>query len=1158
MPYVEFDGPLDDDKKAASSFVPFDGKLDASAKPVRERTWGEALTDTASQLGEGVNNIAGAIPNLIAPESGAAKFFNDGAKSWRDAQSDPIKQRTAAADAKISAAGEEGVIAQVVEAAKQYSSAPALAARFVTTNLPSMIPGIGAAKIAQAAALARGATAVKAAAVATTAAGATNAALNAGGARGEAFEDIKATLVKQGMSPLEAEQKAIADSRLPAAVGGVTGFISGKTGLEGAIAGTASRGAGGMLRRGAASAVTEMAGEQLEEVAPKLATNYQAGQYDGRAITKDVGRTMVETAIGSGPGAAVGAWAAARNPQSAADPAPPPPAIPIPAPAARIEPSLSDIGNAETVDDAIRAAADLISTPAAPRADLPTSADIDALEDAYVNGTDAPGLPDLPGMGRDDGPAADLAAGPGEASADDRIAGAGRQADPALPGPDDGIAVPAADNAADGRPALSDSGIPTSAAPDMGIPASAATSSSTTTQEGNADVSESPQVPKEGRAAQGAQAAQQAAPGAAVEASGAAPAAQGNAAAPVKRKLYHGTRAEFDSFDADRSGGMVSFAENRSDARRYAMGAGGARQSITSENSLIFNDDGYAYRIEGDSAVPVGTWEDGDDLSAQSVAPLKGGAKPASLTVDQARKRVDDGFASVVPVSSRIIEADVDGANLIDTTTDEGVAFIAGLTPTNRVMQGLVEAAKMDIKTGGRAQFNYNFWASTKAAGSLGQQLKEGIVKALKDAGYDGIRFSDDGHTTVGLFDTGLAKTAGAGKAAKPARDPNSKLEQRRALNDKQDEVVRQAAIANEKRKLTGGQAARERVGRENPLLAFLGEHGVNLDERSDTGGEKRKNAMLPGFGPIYRRSGKRLDELAALAVEAGFLTSQDVEDETDNGGTRKLADMIQRAVHNKEVIGRAASEPAVADVDQRLIEDAERMGIDTAGKTADQLYDEVVALDAAQFSDAEANLAGAIFDDIPLDGGADSSNLTDEDLDAIFGIQSSPTQGAARQTESDTAEPARGSDPGAEETRSRGEGEDLLSSYSAADVVAREEATTARDKGEATERARADAARKKDAERRDIDARMDASAENFQLGQSADDPLSGQEGLAFSVAGDTAIPPAFYSRVDVQVDVWDKAASSFKSTTMPADQALDSVREDITTYRRMIACMKS
>jgi len=284
--------------------------MDAPNEP-RDRTMGEALSDTGVQLAEGVNNILGAVPNLVSPEGSVAGFFNQNSKFWQDKQSDPIKARIAKADATIEAADQDGVMSQIAEAAGQYFSDPALAARFIVTNLPSMIPGIAAAKVTQLAALAKGASAAKAGAAATTAAGATGAVLNAGGARGDAFNDIKDTLIKQGMSPEQAEEAALKDSRVSAAVGRIAGFVSGKTGLEKILFGQGT--SKNVLKAGAAGAAAELGGEQLEEVAPKITTNLLAGEYDNRSPGKDVGRTIVETGIASSPGATFAGGVSAAN-----------------------------------------------------------------------------------------------------------------------------------------------------------------------------------------------------------------------------------------------------------------------------------------------------------------------------------------------------------------------------------------------------------------------------------------------------------------------------------------------------------------------------------------------------------------------------------------------------------------------------------------------------------------------------------------------------------------------------------------------------------------------------------------------------------------------------------------------------------------------------
>lgn len=380
--------------------------------------------------------------------------------------------------------------------------------------------------------------------------------------------------------------------------------------------------------------------------------------------------------------------------------------------------------------------------------------------------------------------------------------------------------------------------------------------------------------------------------------------------------------------------------------------------------------------------------------------------------------------------------------------------------------------------------------------------------------------------------------SAGVDTSSAPASNPGitpalqnnagagTRLEAGRQKHERQDELVRQAAAALEKRKTTGGQRARDRLKTENPFLGFLASHGVQMDDRSDTGGQggRAGGVMVPGYGPLYRRSGKRLDELAALAQEAGFLTQQDIDDATDTGGTRKLADMIQRAVHGKEVIQPAGLLDAVAPTaDQRLLGEAQRLGIETEGKTADQLYEAVVEahyqeeqrrqrngatnvdeqddIDRAadQFTDREAQLvADAMRDaDIPLDGGTPSDNLTDEEIDAIFGIQSSGNAAGARadrgETEGAPAEAAREGDARAGQP---GDVEPLLSGYTGAEILERERQADERAKAEKAEADRLERQRKADQLAREKQGRIAGTVDDFQLGQTAEEALAGQRSI--------------------------------------------------------------
>lgn len=461
---------------------------------------------------------------------------------------------------------------------------------------------------------------------------------------------------------------------------------------------------------------------------------------------------------------------------------------------------------------------------------------------------------------------------------------------------------------------------------------------------------------------------------------------------------------------------------------------------------------------------------------------------------------------------------------------------------------------------------------------------------------------------TVREFPSAGVDAASAGTAQPIARPGQELLDANAQRQQKQDDAVRAAAESLAKRKATGGQRARERLKQENPFLGFLASHGVQIDERSDTGGEKGRKGgvMVPGYGPLYRKGGKRLDELAQLAQEAGFLSQQDIDEATDTGGTRKLAELIQRAVQGKEVIRPAGMlEAAAPSADQALLAEAQRLGIDAEGKSADQLYDDVAAAHAGEESRREATGASSIDEqdaidryadgfsaeearmaadllrdaDIPLDGGTPSDNLTDEDIDAIFGLQPEGARADGGQAQESAAGAAR---EGAEGAGQPGEGEPLLSSYTQADVLERERADADRAQARQTERDKLETQRKKEQDDKEIRARLDASAENFQLGQDAMDSLSGQGGLfdappsaaaapaptardtkkapptqqAEDVDDGSDIPLAFYAQVTVQHRVYSDDGSNSTMMDVPADVALESVREDIQSIEAMLKCM--
>lgn len=268
---------------------------------------GTAFKDAGMQVVKGAMNIAGAIPNLVSPEGESAKFFNEAAKFYDDQQSDYTRNLMTAAKQRIDQAAQTGEWDGFTTALAEYASEPALFQKFVLENAASFIPGLGAAKgvqmLGKGMALARGAAPAAAAAtgIAAGVAGGrvANSALNAGGARQDAFSDIKASLMQQGMGEAEATRLAVEGSRIPAAVGGVAGAISGGTGLERGILGGMTRGG---VRGFVGGTAKELGGELVEELSPKVATNLQVGDIDpSRKWSHQLGETAAQTIIASAP-----------------------------------------------------------------------------------------------------------------------------------------------------------------------------------------------------------------------------------------------------------------------------------------------------------------------------------------------------------------------------------------------------------------------------------------------------------------------------------------------------------------------------------------------------------------------------------------------------------------------------------------------------------------------------------------------------------------------------------------------------------------------------------------------------------------------------------------------------------------------------------------
>lgn len=460
-----------------------------------------------------------------------------------------------------------------------------------------------------------------------------------------------------------------------------------------------------------------------------------------------------------------------------------------------------------------------------------------------------------------------------------------------------------------------------------------------------------------------------------------------------------------------------------------------------------------------------------------------------------------------------------------------------------------------------------------------------------------------------------VADGAPAAEQPAPVAAPNH-LEAAQQKFNRQDDLVRKAQLSLEQRKLTGGARARERLQADNPFLAFLANHGVSMEDRADTGAEKGRagNPLVPGYGPVFRRTGLRLDELALAAEQAGFLTQADIDHANDTGGTRKLAEMVQRAVQGREVIRPVAEvDHGVPGAHDQLLAEAQRLGIDARDMSPDQVYDAVVsqhdaleqhrgitgaatvheqdqiAHHADQFDARDLAAIAELDADIRLEGGKSFDNLTDEQIDEIFGIKSAaePAQAGGRQDQSRAAASAPQGDGRTAEP------DPVLDRYSPAQVAARQAEATRSATSRAQEQARLETAARAKTDAADVKARQDASAEHFTLGQDAHDALAGQRDIfqnnhpegeagmparagavesppspeSVSQKHDTVlpsgkdsvddIPHAFQKKVKVPVEVWIEDEGKFETVDMPAHKALKSAREDIDSLTSLLNCLK-
>lgn len=275
----------------------------------RDRTAGEILSDTgvgllqgAVTLGEsayGIGNLATA--GLLERGLGLSENFDRTQQILEGAKSTQLKYDKLVADQRFE---NEGIIAGVSE----YLTNPALLGDLAATQVASVIPTAAVATRfaanAGAGALARGATREAAAKTAGQKAGA--AAVAVGGAQmgGNAYVQAYNQAIEEGLTPEEANERALASGYATGVVGAAISKLPGigAAGIEGRVAAEAAgvRGAVGTFGRTLVSATgRETAEETLQSGTEQFIQNV-ASVDPNRDLMDGVAKNAAMGAVGGG------------------------------------------------------------------------------------------------------------------------------------------------------------------------------------------------------------------------------------------------------------------------------------------------------------------------------------------------------------------------------------------------------------------------------------------------------------------------------------------------------------------------------------------------------------------------------------------------------------------------------------------------------------------------------------------------------------------------------------------------------------------------------------------------------------------------------------------------------------------------------------------
>jgi len=456
---------------------------------------------------------------------------------------------------------------------------------------------------------------------------------------------------------------------------------------------------------------------------------------------------------------------------------------------------------------------------------------------------------------------------------------------------------------------------------------------------------------------------------------------------------------------------------------------------------------------------------------------------------------------------------------------------------------------------------------------------------------------------------SGVAAT-GKAEVAKPDLTP-AQQEQIAPVLAQDFEKLYQQDIKDGIKKRLGLVKETETDQKKTPFKSFLREHGINPAHTSDIFSNNRfkANNVLPA---TFRANGLSLDDLAERAVERGFMKPDEAGDTNklismiqsevagDKQVSTEFADEDAAAQHERvqrleiesmadslglkydnaistdrlaSMVNRVSDRVARAPKNgllkpERILKNARDMAMRAEQKRA-QFAQQLAEFEAANLAEQDALI------DLFIDeNGSVQEIMRTVDAQAISQwIKDNPTQAGQDGTDTGSTQDVRqdqtlatsvsaegvgdgnqvgpGAQPGS--AQEQGAGEEGLTATTPAQLKADEERATAAEKAKAKADQDAEAKAKADRIAKEILSRQDASADNFQLGQSADDSLAGQGSIfdapapapntdtASKSKAKTSNPDELRAQADLQAALADLADIFGKNTRlnmMPEQEA--------------------